>query len=43
MLWPKEKRTKGETIIYKTLHRKPTIEQQEPYYNPGVISDALEG
>jgi hypothetical protein len=26
----KRNRTKGQTIIYKTLFRKLTIEQQEP-------------
>ena len=26
--WPKEK---GQTMIYKTLHRKLKIEQHEPY------------
>ena len=29
--WPKEKGTKGKTIIYKTLHRKQEIEQQDPH------------
>jgi len=27
----KRTRTKGETVIYKTLHRKLYIEQHEPY------------
>jgi hypothetical protein len=30
MQCPKEKRPKGETVIYKILHRKLTIEQYEP-------------
>jgi hypothetical protein len=29
MQWPKEKRTKGQTTIYKTLHRKLKIEKHE--------------
>ena len=28
---PKEKVQKGQTTIYKTLHRKLKIEQHEPY------------
>jgi hypothetical protein len=28
--WPKEKRTKGQTKIYNTLHRKLKIEQHGP-------------
>jgi len=27
---PKEKKTKGQTTIYKTLHRKLKIEQHDP-------------
>jgi len=27
----KRKRTKGQTMIYKTLHRKLKIEQHEPH------------
>jgi hypothetical protein len=27
----KGKRTKGQTLIYKTLHRKQKIEQHEPH------------
>jgi len=27
----KRKRTKGQTTIYKTLHRKLKIEQHEPH------------
>ena len=30
-------------MIYKTLHRKLKIEQNEPHYNRGVDSGALEG
>jgi len=30
----KKKDTKGQLIIYKTLHRKLTIEQHEPHYKP---------
>ena len=29
------KRIKGQTTIYKTLHRKLKIEQHEPHYSPG--------
>jgi hypothetical protein len=29
----KKKRTKRNTTIYKTLHRKLKIEQHEPHYN----------
>ena len=39
----KRKRTKGQTMIYKTLHRKLKIEQREPYYNPEVNADDPEG
>jgi hypothetical protein len=28
-------------MIYKTLHRKLKIEQQEPYKNPGMNSGAI--
>ena len=28
---PKRKITKGQTTGYKTLHRKPKIEQHEPH------------
>jgi hypothetical protein len=31
---------KGQTTIYKTVHRKLNIEQCEPHYNPGIISGA---
>jgi hypothetical protein len=35
----KRKSTKGQTIIYKTLHRKLKIEQQESYKkNMGAAS-----
>jgi hypothetical protein len=30
-----KKWTKGQTIIYKAIHRKLKIEQQEPQYNWG--------
>jgi hypothetical protein len=30
-------------MIYKTLHRKPTTEQHEPNYKPGLNSGAPEG
>ena len=35
MLWPKEKKYKGQTMIYKlkTLHRKLKIEQHELHKN----------
>ena len=39
----KRKRTKGQTIIYKTLHRKLEIEQHEPHYKPRVNSGAPGG
>ena len=32
----KRTRTKGQTTIYKILHRKLKIEQHEPYLIPGV-------
>jgi hypothetical protein len=31
------KRTKGQTMIYKTLHRKLKMEQREPHYKPGIL------
>ena len=34
----KGKRTKGQTMIYKTLHRKQKIEQHEPHENLGRIN-----
>jgi hypothetical protein len=30
------KRTKGQTTIYKTLHRKLKMEEHEPHQNPDV-------
>ena len=39
----KRKRTKGQTIIYKTLHRKQKIEQRKPHQKPGVHWDAPGG
>jgi len=29
-----KEKTKGEIMIYKTLHRKLKVEQHEPHYNP---------
>jgi hypothetical protein len=41
MQWPKEK---GQTMIYKALHRKLRIEQHEPHLKPRVNkSGAPEG
>jgi len=37
------KKTKGQTITYKTLNRKLNIEQHEPHLKPRVISGAPEG
>jgi hypothetical protein len=34
---------KGQTLIYKILHRKLKIDQHEPQYKPGVNSGAPEG
>ena len=31
------KETKGQTMIYKKLHRKLKIEQHEPQYNRGEL------
>jgi len=39
----KKKRTKGQTMIYKTLHRKLKIEQREPHLKPRVNSGAPGG
>jgi len=36
----KRKRTKGQTAIYKTLHRQLKIEQHEPHGKPGMNSRA---
>jgi hypothetical protein len=38
----KRKRTKGQTTVYKTLHRKLKMEYHEPYYNLRVYSGAPE-
>ena len=38
----KRKRTKVQTRIYKTLHRKLQSEQNRPHYNPGMASFAAE-
>jgi uncharacterized protein YegL len=32
----KRKRTKGQTMIYKTLHRKSKINQHESHQKPGA-------
>jgi hypothetical protein len=32
----KQKGAKGQTMIYKTLHRKEKTEQHKPHYKPGV-------
>ena len=38
-----KQRTKNkQTMVHKTIHRKLKIEQQEPYYTPGVNSGAPE-
>ena len=39
----KGKQKNEETIIYKTLHRKPTIEQHEPRLKSGVNAGDPEG
>ena len=39
----KRKRTKGQTTIYKTLHRKIKIEQHEIPQKPGDELSAPEG
>jgi hypothetical protein len=39
----KRKRTKGQTTIYKTLHRKLKIEQHEIPQKPGDELSAPEG
>jgi hypothetical protein len=38
----KRKRTKGQTTIYKTIHRKQKIEQHETHQQSWVKSDALQ-
>ena len=35
-------KTKGQTMIYKKLWRKLSIEQHEPHYKPGLNSGAVE-
>jgi hypothetical protein len=35
--------TKGQTIIYKTLHRKLKIDQHEPHKKLGMDSGAVDG
>ena len=37
------KNTAGQTMIYKTVHRKVKAEQHKPHLNPGVKSGALKG
>ena len=39
----KRKRTKGQTTIYKTLHRKLKLEQHEHHSKPVTNSGAREG
>ena len=39
----KGKKTKRQTMIYKTLHRKLKIAQHEPHYKPGVKPGFLDG
>jgi hypothetical protein len=39
----KRKRTKEQTAIYKTLHRKLKIEENEPHLEPVMNSGAPEG
>ena len=39
----KRKRTKGQTTIYKTLHRKLKMEQHEPTKNRGLTSVLSKG
>ena len=39
----KAKRTKEQTMIYKTPHRKLKIEGHEPHQKPEVNSGASEG
>jgi hypothetical protein len=38
----KVKRTKGQTIIYKTLHRKQILSNTNPTKNRGMNLGALE-
>ena len=35
-------KAKGQTTIYKTLHRKQKIEQHEPHQQSEVNADALQ-
>jgi hypothetical protein len=39
----RKKNTKGQTMIYKTLHKNLKIEQHESNYKLGVNSGAPEG
>jgi len=39
----KRKKKKGQTTIYKILHRKLKIEQHKPHQKPGENSGSPEG
>jgi hypothetical protein len=39
----KRKRTKGQTTIYKTVHRKLMMEQHEPTKNRGLTAVLSKG
>jgi len=39
----KGRRAKGQTTIYKALHRRIKIKQREAHWKPGVNSCAPEG
>jgi len=41
--WPKVKNTKGQTMIYQTLHIRLKIEQCEPYKKTEMNSGAPKG
>ena len=41
LIMTKRKRTNGQTVIYKTLHRKLNIEQHEPCQKNGLNSVPL--
>jgi hypothetical protein len=41
--WPKQKETKGQITIFKTVHMKLKIEQYESHYLLGVNSGASQG
>jgi len=40
--WKDQKRTKRQSMIYKTLHRQLKIEQHEPHKKPEMNSGAPE-